>query len=140
MSALRGKKSPHCGRFEEMPAHLMAGFHLQVFSHLSKSTLADINSQYPLFPLPKIGANLLQTGLVLQTTPPALQSGTQGQTGRKKGEPFNDSPCHVIFCSVHSYTLLMKTTPNPIVFSKSFALWQNTFSLSNSLSKIKFVL
>ena len=50
------------------------------------------------------------------TTSPTPQSGTQGQTGRKKGEPFNGSSCHVVFCSVYSYSLLIKTTPNLIGF------------------------
>ena len=140
MSVLRAKKSPHCGRFEETPAHLMAGFHLQAFFASVKVLPCRYLLQSPPFSFAQNWGKFAPNCLALQLLHLLRKAAHKGKQGAKKGEPFNGSPCHVVFCSVHSYTLLMKATPNTIVFSKNFALWQNTFSLSNSLSKTKFVL
>lgn len=88
MSVLRAKKSPHCGRFEETPAHLMAGFHLQTFFASVKALPCRYLLQTPLFFLRPKSGQIRSKLPCPATTPPVSQSGTQGQTGRKKGEPF----------------------------------------------------
>ena len=68
------------------------------------------------FPSPKIGANSLQTALPCKLLHLFYKVAHRGKQGAKKGEPFNDSSCYVVFCSVNFYALLMKTTPNLIEF------------------------
>ena len=88
MSVLRAKKSPHCGRFEETPAHLMAGFHLQAFFASGKVLPCRYLLQTPPFFFRSKSGQICSKLPCPATTPPVPQSGTQGQTGRKKGEPF----------------------------------------------------
>ena len=100
MSALRAKKSPHCGWFEETPAHLMAGFHLQTFFASVKVPFGRYWFPIsPFFLCPKSGQ--IRSKLPCPaTTPLAPQSGTQGQTGRKKkAKPFG-SPTLAYFYSI----------------------------------------
>ena len=88
MSALRAKKSPHCGRFEETPAHLMAGFHLQTFFASVKALPCRYLLQAPSFSLRPKSWQIRSKLPCPATTPPVSQSGTQGQTGRKKRRTF----------------------------------------------------
>jgi hypothetical protein len=110
------------------------------FSHLAKLPLTDICSKHLLFTFAQNRGKFVPNCLALQLLHLLCKAAHKGKQGVKKGKPFNGSPCHVVFCSMCFHSLLIKTTPNPIIFSKSFALWQNTFPLPNSLSKTKFVL
>ena len=72
---------------------------LQVFSASVKALPCRYLLQAPAFSLRPKSWQIRSKLPCPATTPPALQSGTQGQTGRKKGEPFG-SPILAYFYSI----------------------------------------
>ena len=86
------------------------------FSYLVKSPLADICSKHLLFSFAQNRGKFAPNCLALPLLHLLRKAAHKGKQGAKKGEPFNGSSCHVAFCSVYSYSLLIKTTPNLIGF------------------------
>ena len=85
-------------------------------SYLIKSLLTDICSKHLLFTFAQNRCKFAPNYLSLQLLHLLYKVAHRGTQGAKKGEPFNGSSCHVVFCSVYSYSLLMKTTPNLMGF------------------------
>lgn len=67
---------------------MMAGFHLQAFFASVKALPCRYLLQAPSFSLRPKSVQIRSKLPFPATTPPIPQSRTQGQTGRKKGEPF----------------------------------------------------
>ena len=82
------KKSPHCGDLRDFTGCSEPVFNLQTFFASIKALPCRYLLQAPSFSLrPKSGQ--IRSKLPFPATvPPALQSGTQGQTGRKKRRTF----------------------------------------------------
>ena len=95
------------------------------FSHLSKSPLADINFQYPLFSFAQNRGKFAPNCLALPLAPPAPQSGTQGQTVCKKSEPLWLASLHCFLFYELLYSFDENYSQSDRIFSRSFAFWQN---------------
>ena len=83
-----GKKSPHCGDLRGSAGSSAPAFHLQTFFASGKALPCRYLLQAPSFSLRPKSWQIRSKLPCPATTPPALQSGTQGQTGCKKRRTF----------------------------------------------------